>query len=161
MIYESNMQQVILDISTKLKRLTPVLHDKCTREIATDLMFANKRRVYTEGEDVDGGKIGKYSTKPTLVGAKSFIKKASVNKVFGKGKNKKLQWRTVNGHRLAILPGGYKQIRQIEGFETAHVNLTRSRKMMKELSVGRVNGVWCVGFPSKYNSGLSYKAIVS
>ena len=170
MIYESNMTSVIMDLTAKLKGLDSVLRDKCTKEIASDLLFANKRSVYTEGEDVAGGKIGSYSMKATLIGASSFRTKSGAKKAFAQIKKQQRagqkiskdlsKWRTVNKHHLAIFNEGYKGIRKLDGDETAYVNLSRTKKMMKELTFGKVGGVWCVGFPSNYNGKLPYKEMV-
>jgi hypothetical protein len=93
-----------------------------------------KGRVVNKGIASDGSSFKPYSSKPTLVGAKSFRTKAAAQSVFGsKDKRKSLQWRTINrggsSFRLAILPGGYKQIRTIEGSQVAHKSFLRSGEM--------------------------------
>jgi len=178
MIYVSNISKMVDSLNLKFKELTPVI-EKASRKIASDLLFTNKDRVYTLGMDATTkGKIGNYSTKPTLIGAKSFKNISSVNKVFGKRsglksgiavvktykKNKTqkaLQWRTVGGQHLAILPTGYKGIRDIDGDETKFVNLKRTGKMMRDLQFGKVGNLWCVGFPANYNQNLTYSEMVS
>jgi hypothetical protein len=51
-----------------------------TFESATfNLLSDIKTRVFGEHEDTSGGKLGQYSTKPTLIGAKSFINKGGAN----------------------------------------------------------------------------------
>jgi hypothetical protein len=170
MHYESNMTSVMVDLAAKLKGLSAILQDKCTKEIASDLMFSNKSRVYTEGEDVKGGKIGSYSQKATLIGASSFRTKSGAKKAFSQIKKQQRagqkiskslsKWRTVNKHHLAIFNEGYKGIRKLDGDETAYVNLSRTKKMMKDLTFGKVGSVWCVGFPANYNGKLPYKEMV-
>jgi hypothetical protein len=88
-----------------------------------------KQRVIEEGKDAKGGGFPPYSTKPMLVGAKSFRKKDS-QKFFGKDKNKLHRWVTLGGNRfeqfleasaggsgdikrLAVLEGGYRELREI------------------------------------------------
>jgi hypothetical protein len=93
-----------------------------------------KGRVVNKGIASDGSSFKPYSTKPTLVGAKSFRTQAAAQSVFGsKDKRKTLQWRTIDrggaSYRLAILPGGYKQIRTIEGSQVAHKSFLRSGEM--------------------------------
>jgi len=159
MIIETNISEIADKLKTKFYSMD-VAMDKAAREIASDLAFANKNRVYTQGESAEGGKIGDYSTKPTLIGASSFVNKGSASKVFGKQKNKANKWVTVKGKHLIVLPGGYKQIRSIEGFPNDKVYLTRTRKMMKELSFAKVKGVWSIGFPFQYNAKLSYRTMI-
>ena len=50
-----------------------------------------KQRVQEEGKDAKGQSFPPYSTKPMLVGAKTF-KKKNADKFFGKEKNKELRW---------------------------------------------------------------------
>jgi hypothetical protein len=93
-----------------------------------------KGRVVNKGIASDGSSFKPYSSKPTLVGAKSFRTQAAAQSVFGsKDKRKSLQWRTIDRggamYRLAILPGGYKQIRTLEGSQVAHKSFLRSGEM--------------------------------
>lgn len=70
-------------------------------------------RVQETGTNAKGQKYKPYSTKPMLVGCKSFKTTVCNTLLASKEKRKKLEWRTVNGHKLAILPGGYKQWREL------------------------------------------------
>lgn len=102
---------------------------------ATALAMIEKR-VRRTGIGPDGSKYKPYSSKPTLVGAKSFTKKSAAQSVFGsKKKRRNLEWFTVDGHRLAVLPGGYKQIREIEGRQTAFKDFERTSEMWKSIHV--------------------------
>ncbi len=102
---------------------------------ATALTMINKR-VRRSGIGPDGSNYKPYSSKPTLIGAKSFVTKAAANSVFGsKEKRSELQWFTVNSHRLAVLPGGYKQIRQIEGRQVQFKDFERTSEMWKSIHV--------------------------
>lgn len=99
-----------------------------------------KQRVVTKGIASDGSSFKPYSSKPTLVGAKSFRTEAAKASVFGsKDKRKAMEWRTLNrggsSYRLAILPGGYKQIRTIEGSQVAHKSFLRSGEMWLSIHV--------------------------
>ena len=93
------------------------------------------QRVRTKGTKADGGQFSPYSTKDTLIGAKSFTSKTYSDKVFGKEKNKDLEWRTVKGHHLAILHGGYRRIREIEGRQVAHKDFERTSALWKSIHV--------------------------
>jgi hypothetical protein len=82
-----------------------------------------KRRVQETGINAEGEKFAPYSTKPTLVGKSTFLQLSASTQLLGsKAKRRELEWRTVNGHRLAILQGGYKKIRELEGRQTGHVD---------------------------------------
>ena len=111
-----------------------------TFESATFNLLADiKTRVFGEHEDTSGGKLGQYSTKPTLIGAKSFINKGGANTFFEAQKKKEdVKWLTVkvgktkskNAH-LYLLDGGYKELRQIQGRQTAEIDLQYSFELAK------------------------------
>lgn len=89
-----------------------------------------KQRIVNTGTASDGQKYKPYSSKPTFIGASSFRTKAAANSIFGTpAKRKALEWRKVRGHNLAILPGGYKQIRQIDGSQVTHKSFLRTGEM--------------------------------
>jgi len=95
-----------------------------------------RQRVQETGVNAEGQKYKPYSTKPTLVGCKTFIQKSACTALLGsKPKRKELEWRTVNGHRLAILPGGYKQIRELQGRQTNHVDFSVTNDMWNDINV--------------------------
>lgn len=91
-------------------------------------------RIFNEGKASDKTPIGQYSTKPMLVGAKSFMNKTKANAFFSseKAKNKKNKgdsgWRTIKTEqgfeRLKLIEGGYKEFRALNGFQTSEVDLT-------------------------------------
>jgi hypothetical protein len=120
--------------------------NKVNQQIAQDFpLWANvalgntalamlKERIIKTGVASDGSPYKPYSTSPILVGAKSFRTKAAAASVFGsKEKRKSLQWRTIDRggslYRLALLPGGYKQVRQIDGSQVAHKSFLRTGEM--------------------------------
>lgn len=106
-------------------------------KIGSNALARIKQRVQEEGKDASGQGFPPYSTKPMLVGAKTF-KVKSADKFFGKQKNKDLKWVTLGGRdqgfssyldvsaggqgpsasgsyvRLAVLPGGYRELREME-----------------------------------------------
>lgn len=90
-----------------------------------------RRRVFVEGTLVDGSPTGEYSTKDTLVGASSFRRPAVANSFF-KSKNK---WVKVKGKSLAVLPGGYKKIRQLEDNFTGHKVFNRTGDMWNSVEM--------------------------
>jgi len=91
-------------------------------------------RIFNEGKASDKTPIGQYSTKPMLVGAKSFMNKTNANAFFSseKAKNKKNKgdsgWRTIKTEqgfeRLKLIEGGYKEFRALNGLQTSEVDLT-------------------------------------
>jgi hypothetical protein len=116
-------------------------------------------RVHGKGEMANGSQFPGYSTKDTLVGCKSFYKKSACEALLGnKKKRAALEWRTVGGSsgyaaylsvssgssgmagsgggvRLAILQGGYKKIRELQGYETGFVNFEISGRMWANIKL--------------------------
>jgi hypothetical protein len=174
MIYVSNISKMVDSLNLKFKELKPIIA-KASREIASDLMFANKNRVYTQGESVEGARIGNYSTKPILIGESSFRTKSVAKKAFslikkeGKRASKIVKgaskWVTINKNgnniHLAVLATGYKGIRGFDGDEIGFVNLKRTGKMFKDLQMMKSGNDWVIGFPANYNKSLSYSDMVS
>jgi len=104
--------------------------------IGSEALTAIKKRVIETGINAEGKKFAPYSTKDTLIGCKSFLQKSACQTLLGsKNKRKELKWRTVNGHKLAILPGGYKKIRELQGRQTDHVDFTVTRSMWNNINV--------------------------
>lgn len=81
-------------------------------------------RLFSDGRAADGVKIGNYSTAPMLIGKSSFTTATAANAVLGsKAKRSELEWRKVKGRNLAILPGGYKELRRLSNRRTDTVDL--------------------------------------
>jgi len=107
-----------------------------------------KERVIETGVNAKGAKFSPYSSKNTLIGCKTFIKKSVCETLLGsKEKRKKLEWRTVGGHKLAILPGGYKKIRELQGRQTNHVDFSMTNDMWNDINV--------VSKPSDHKNGVA------
>lgn len=157
--YRSNAKKVIGRISNKLNRLSKVEIDKISRTAALTLQANIANRVFQDGQASNEGLIGNYSTKPTLVGAKSFFKKTTGNKLFGsKAKRKKLQWVTTkSGKKLAILPGGYAAIRALQGRQVSKVDLHMTGKLMNEWSIAARKGRYFLGFRGEYGKDISLR----
>ena len=93
-----------------------------------------RKRVQETGVDAKGKKYDPYSTKPILVGSKTFLQKKVGDTLLNtKDKRKKFEWRTINGHRLAILQGGYKKVRELEGRQTDHVDFSVTNNMWNNI----------------------------
>jgi hypothetical protein len=139
--YNKRLDGVIKDLQTGA-------HGAVMVDMALNALTLIKKRVQEKGVNADGGKYKPYSTKPMLVGGKSFIQKSAASALLGsKDKRKGLKWRTVNGHKLAILDGGYKQFREMQGRQTSFVDFTFTGKMWKDINV--------ISKPSDHQRGLA------
>ena len=114
---------------------------KAIYNLETDI----KERIFEEHLDVNGTKLGQYSTTPILIGAKSFINKGNANTFFNAQKKKKgeSKWRTIGDKHLYILEGGYKELRAIQGRPTNEINLQYTGELL-------LNGMQVVISPDNY-----------
>lgn len=130
-----------------------------------------KKRVQEEGKNAEGNPFPAYSTRPMLAGRSSFKTDKAFNAIAGsKAKRKELKWVTLGGNRyqqylsesagdgsnlkkLFVLPGGYKQFRELHSRQTKFVDFTFSGDMMNNIKVkssssDHSNGVAVIG-PTK------------
>ena len=119
------------------------------KEIALNtLLGAFSRRIFNDGKASDNSKIGEYSTKPMFVGRKGWIR-ADAAEAFFKEKH---EWRKVNTKKgkktLALLEGGYKHFRELNGLQTDFVNLEYTTDLKFSIIVGEYNGQKVLGFNS-------------
>jgi hypothetical protein len=73
-------------------------------------------RVAMHETNSKGGKFSTYSKKPTLSSGTTILGKHVWRYYTGtKGRKKAMEWRTVKGRHLFIVPGGYAEIRRLSG----------------------------------------------
>lgn len=126
--YNNRLNNVISDLQTGA-------HGQVMVRMAMTALTLLRQRVQQKGENAEGAKFRPYSTKAMLIGCKS-LPQDKCNALFGsKEKRKAMEWRTVKGHRLAILPGGYRQYRQIYGAQVNHVDFMLSGRMWANINV--------------------------
>jgi hypothetical protein len=114
-----------------------------------------RERVQETGINANGQKFAPYSTKPMLVGAKSFRAKKYATQMLGsKPKRKELEWRTVGGHKLAILQGGYAELRRLQNMQTDHVDFSVTNEMWNDINV-RKDGSGLVSNQSDHMQGVA------
>lgn len=91
-------------------------------------------RIFNRGENSAGEKIGDYSTRPGYFSEDKFIRKSAFKK-----QGKKATGDHANGkaRRTMYLPGGYKELRDIQGRKTDFVNLKYSGSLEKSINVLR------------------------
>jgi hypothetical protein len=131
--YNQRFGKTIQDLQTR------AAGDIMVRIGAEALTFI-KHRVQETGINAEGQKFAPYSTKPMLIGSKSFPTKAVGDKLFGsKAKRKELEWRTLGegegAKRLAILQGGYRQWRTLMGRQVQHTDFSVSNNMWNDINV--------------------------
>jgi len=155
-VYKSNSKKIINDLTKKFEKLNKTEVDRMARIGAVTLLGNIGNRVFQDGEASNEGLIGSYSTKDILVGKSSFVKKSTANQLLGsKAKRRKLEWVTKNGKRLAILPGGYAQLRALQGRQTSKVDLHMTGKLFNDFVVSGKRSRYFLGFRSEYGKTIS------
>lgn len=103
-----------------------------------------KDRVQNTGTDAKGSKYRPYSTKAMLSGCKGLRDKDCSTLLSTKEKRKNFEWRTIgsgdSARRLFILPGGYRQWRQIRGAQVDHVDFSISNEMWNNINIRSNSG---------------------
>ena len=121
--------------------------------VATVMLDSMRQRLFQEGISGDGGKIGDYSRKAMYVGRDKFInaggfrpqgkkeyikgtkqKKVEVYSISTRKKKKVAVTKGNTQRETMYLPNGYKELREIQGKETAFVNLQYSGLLFTDFS---------------------------
>lgn len=138
------------DVTQIMRKIVKAIESKKSRIAVValkDVEGRMKERIFNRGLDSGGRLIGKYSTKPMLVGSSSFLTKTAAKVVFSsKKKRRKLKWVTVKGNALAVLEGGYKEFRKISRRQNSKVDLELSSDLRNGIQVGTNGGDPVLGF---------------
>ena len=101
-----------------------------------------------------------------MIGRKSFFKSTVGDTVLGsKSKRKALDWRTLGtgteAKHLAILPGGYAKIRQLQGRQTQFIDFSLQGRMWSDIhtissAADHQNGVAVIGAETKEKESIAF-----
>ena len=116
-------------------------------------------RIFNERKDANENSLGQYSTKPILIGAKSFRNKGDADRFFKEVKqfseevgnndeiNKTQGFRTLkNKKRAYLLPGGYHRLREMQGLQVGEIDLQYRRELVKSIVPNVENGRYTIEF---------------
>lgn len=126
--YDKRINGVIRDLQSGK-------HGEVMLRLGINALTKIKQRVQETGTNADGGKYKPYSRKPMLANCSTMTLSACNSIAGSKDKRRGMEWRTVKGHKLFILPGGYKQYRELHGRQTAFVDFMFSGRMWSNISV--------------------------
>lgn len=114
--------------------------------VATATFDKYRQRLFQKGIKGDGSKTGNYSTEPTYASEKAFKNKSGF-----KQRGKKATGKLKNGkeRRSMYLPGGYKELRAVQGMETAIVNLQYTGDLFTDFSKLSIEGNTVTGKVSR------------
>lgn len=91
-------------------------------------------RLFEDGEGAQG-KLGTYSTDEGYFTKNQFKNKGAFKP---KGKTGKSKFKDGEPHKSMFLEQGYKELKQIQGYESSFVNLTYSSDLRNDFSTGMV-----------------------
>lgn len=162
----------VLELSKRLQGMAGYLegpeHGNIMVKMASEALALNRQRVQETGKNAKGESFDKYSTKPMLSGSKNMTKSAFATIAGSKKKRAELKWVTIGGSgfssylaesagtggprntggvHLFVIPGGYKQFRELHGRQTGFVDFTLSGRMW--------NNVKLVSDRAELNSGVA------
>lgn len=114
------------------ERIRQIDTAKLIYPVATKVHADMVERIFDNGQNGSGQKIGQYSTKAMYV-VKSQFKKQGAFKARGKNSNKST-FLNKKPRRSMFLPNGYRQLKQIQGYQSEFVNLTYSSDLRNDFA---------------------------
>jgi len=135
-------QEVILHFKGFEAFIKRGLPRELTRIVTHDTVAQIHTRVVDRQENAKGQKFSRYSTTPTLSGGTTAKSKRVGTQLAGsKAKRSQLDWVTIkragkNVH-LFVVPGGYQEIRSIEGFGNQNKSFDFTGQMWRGFGVKR------------------------
>ena len=139
----------VTQIFRQIRRVVDSQKNDIAVEVLKGYEGRMKQRVFNNGLASDNQSISPkgYSTKSMLVGSSSFITKSGANKVFGsKKKRRNLKWVTVKGNALAVIEGGYKEFRKLNGRPNDKVDLEFTSDLRNGIQVGSTSKGPALGY---------------
>jgi len=118
------------------RKLTGKIADLNTAKLIFPIAQETQRkmitRLFEEGEGAQG-KLGTYSTDEGYYTKKQFKNKGAFK---AKGKTGKTKFENGEPHKSMFLPQGYKELKQVQGYESGFVNLQYSKDLRNDFSTG-------------------------
>lgn len=114
------------------ERLRQIDTAKLIYPVATKIHSDMTERIFGEGGDGSSKKIGKYSTAPMYASKRQF-KKTGAFRARGKNSNKAV-FKNGTPRKTMYLQQGYKQLKQVQGYESSFVNLTHSSDLRNDFA---------------------------
>jgi chromatin segregation and condensation protein Rec8/ScpA/Scc1 (kleisin family) len=99
--------------------------------VAAKVVEMQTERIFGRGENANGSQFGVYSTKPEYYTKKQFKNTAAFK---GIGKTGETKFKDGTPHVSMYLPSGYKQLKQVQSYESGFVNLTYSADLRQDFA---------------------------
>ena len=112
-------------------------------------------RIFNERKDAQNTSLGQYSTKPTLIGAKSFRNQGQANTFFNGQEaftDDTQGFRTLkSGKKAYLLIGGYRKLREMQGLPVGEIDLQYRSELIKAIQPDVENGRYLIKFVDEKN----------
>ena len=131
------IKQLVASIASVQKFLKSNDLKKIVDESINELQPKYNKRIFVDGRDSTGRKIGKYSTNPFFLKVKDFPVpfRPTLNALRAKRKTgKKGRPKLANG---VFFKGGYKEFRKVVGLQNRFVDLNLTGKTRKAVRIAR------------------------
>lgn len=115
-----------------VKQLDSQMPDIISVVVMTELQAQHKQRIFGDGLNSEGQKIGEYSNKEGYYSKELFIRKSAFKQ---QGKNKKGKFENGKDRKTMYLQGGYTEFRDIQGRQTEYVDIKFSGSAERGLNV--------------------------
>lgn len=106
-------------------------------------------RIFSEGVDSQGGKIGDYSRAPIYVSAEKHIRKNAFQKV---GKNNTGDFKNGKPRKSTYYKGGYAEYREAVGRQSGYMDFMLSGSLKNNIQIGEDAGAMVIGLTDEKES---------
>ena len=117
---------------------------------AQEIEIQMKKRIFVRGQDINGNRIGDYSTEPFYVNPEGeALRQLNKSRFRPKGKNSRFsKFKNGNPRKTRYLPRGYAEFREraLKNSASKEVNFNLSGTSMKTLKTGLKDGRFVFGF---------------
>lgn len=143
-----NLEDYAEKIDNLIRTLPEVLQDEAIASAGRGLVRRMKDRIFNQGLDRENRIIGEdYSTKPIYVPKERFARPSAFRP---QGKNAKGKKREDGTERKTMyLPGGYKELKQVQGLVYDRINLVYKGDLRRAFISEFREGVLYIGFNSE------------
>lgn len=145
-----NLQEHINNIRRIVETKTQAAIGSVIIPAGTEMVGNIINRNANRGENTDGSKRSGYSKKPIYAGKKQFVKSG----FSPKGKFGDANFDNGKPHETMFLPGGYEQLRQIQGRRTDIKNYDYSGDTLLAFGLEATNDGANIGFRTKKSSEI-------
>lgn len=141
-----------MDILERLEILAEVVNDpntakRISQAAAFQVIAEYKQRIFFDGLNTDGGQIGTYSGNPFYINPNSdALVGVPTSGIKPVGKYGQTVFKNGKPHKTKYLSGGYAELRDLTGRQSAYVDLNFSGSLFNSIKVTEISGVSYISY---------------